>query len=357
MSLQKIGPNFPNDLRFLTKNGIIKRKGRGDMREALLKRLMEISDEEQRILKENEINKEIYTSRNEFDIESGKLLSLGKYITVRTHTRFAEFPAHGHNFVEIMYVCKGRITHVIDGKALTMAAGDILFMNQQVRHSVKKTGFEDIGINFIILPAFFDIPLSMMKNDRENVLADFLMGALRIHEKRPQYLHFKTAGNTAVENLMENIIESLLSGRNEGNINQFTMGLIFLHLLNNIEAISEDSLVSGRDIMADTAVRYIERQYKDANLAELAGSMRQSVSNMSKIIKKSTGHTFKALLQKKRFQQAVLFLEDTDMTVFEIMNAVGYENSSFFYRVFRETYGMSPREYRMQNKFQKTIVQ
>lgn len=320
------------------------------MREAIINRLKEISDEERKILTDNEINKTLYTSRRRFDIESGKLLSLGKYITVRTHTRFTAFPTHGHNYVEIMYVCKGTVTHVIQGKTVTMAEGDILFMNQAVRHSIQKTGLNDIAINFIILPQFFDIPLSMMRNDRENVLAEFLLGVLHIHEKQPQYLHFKTAGNTAVENLMENIIESLMYRKNEENINQFTMGLIFLHLLNNIETIGEDSIFSGKDIMADTAVRYISRHYKDANLQELAGSMRQSVSNMSKMIKKSTGYTFKELLQKRRLSQAVLLLEDTDMTILEIMNAVGYENSSFFYHVFREAYGMSPKEYRVLHK-------
>lgn len=320
------------------------------MRETVINKLREISEEERKILTDNEINKTLYTSRRRFDIESGKLLSLGKYITVRTHTRFTAFPTHGHNYVEIMYVCQGTITHEIQGKTVTMAAGDILFMNQAVRHSIQKTGLDDIGINFIILPEFFDIPLTMMKNDRENVLAEFLLSVLRIHEKQPQYLHFKTAGNRAVENLMENIIESLMCEKNEDNINQFTMGLIFLHLLNNFETVGEDSLLSGKDIMADTAVRYIHQRYKDANLEELAGMLRQSMPNMSKIIKKSTGYTFKELLQKRRLRQAVLLLEDTDMTICEIMHAVGYENSSFFYHVFHKAYGMSPREYRMINK-------
>ncbi|MBQ7718810.1 MAG: AraC family transcriptional regulator [Clostridia bacterium] len=34
------------------------------------------------------------------------------------------------------------------------------------------------------------------------------------------------------------------------------------------------------------------------------------------------------------------------MTVAEIMNAVGYENSSHFYKLFKEIYGVSPKVYR-----------
>lgn len=318
------------------------------MRKELLEKLMKISEEEQMILNGENLNRELYTNRSGFDIDSGKLLSLGKYITVRTHTRFTDFPVHSHNYIEIMYVCSGEIVHLIDGKELHMEAGDILFMNQQVRHGIKKAGMEDIGINFIILPEFFDLPLIMMKSDKQNALADFLIEALRIDTIRPQYLHFKTQENTEIENLMENIISSILSGKkNDENINQITMGLIFLHLLNNIEAIGDDSMQGYHDIMIDTTLSYINRKYKDANLTELAHSLNQSLPNMSKIIKKGTGHTFRELLQRKRFQQAVVFLTDTKMSVSEIMNAVGYENSSYFYRMFREKYGVSPREYRI----------
>lgn len=319
------------------------------MRKELLDKLIKISDEEKMILNGESLKREIYTTQTGFDIDSEKLLSLGKFITVRTHTRFIDFPVHSHNYIEIMYVCSGKIVHTINGKDLSMNAGDILFMNQHVKHGIKKADMNDIGINFIILPEFFDLPLLMLKKDKNNILAEFLIDALRIDTIRPQYLHFKT--NNAIENLMENIISSILSGnKNEENINQITMGLIFLHLLNNIDNIGSDSMQGYHDIVVDTVLSYIDKNYKDANLTELSQSMNQSLPNLSKIIKKRTGFTFQEHLQRKRFQQAVAFLIDTKMTVAEIMNTVGYENSSYFYKTFRKKYGMSPREYRAEHK-------
>lgn len=322
------------------------------MRKELLDKMKEISDEERLILDGCRIDKTLYTNCQDFDINSRNLLSLGKYITVRTHTRFTDFPIHGHDYIEIMYVCSGHITHLIDDREIHMEAGDILFMNQQVKHSIKKADFEDIGVNFIIRPEFFDIPLIMMKNDKSNPLADFLVGALQIDTNRPRHLHFKTNGNKEIENLMENIIGSIVFGENNNdNINQFTMGLVFLHLLNSVDMIDDN----GFDVMADTAIRYINKSYKEAKLAELARSMHQSLPNMSKIIKKSTGYTFQELLQRKRFHQAVVFLVDTKMSVSEIMNAVGYENSSYFYKKFRQKYGVSPKEYRKSHKNDREI--
>lgn len=325
------------------------------MKSEILERLKEISEEERDILSENVIDKKKYTSSEAFRVESVKLMSVGKNIGIRTHTRFIEFPEHTHDYIEIMYVCNGHITHVIGGREITMSAGDFLFMNQHVSHSMKKAGEDDIGINFIVLPEFFDIPLKMLKEDKNTLLADFLVNIFRKNEKTPQYLHFKTAGNIAIENLIENIISSLLNETGDENINRFTMGLIFLHIIENMDTISEDSLLNENDMIASTALQYINTNYKSITLKELAESMHQTSSNICKIIKKATGYTFSDLLQRKRISQAAEFLTETNMTVAEIMNAVGYENSSHFYGLFKDIYGVSPREYRLKAT-NKTIV-
>ena len=71
---------------------------------------------------------------------------------------------------------------------------------------------------------------------------------------------------------------------------------------------------------------------------------------MSKFIKRHTGHTFKELLQTKRLNQAAFLLATTELTVSDIIAAVGYDNSSYFYRVFLERYDMTPREYRLKER-------
>lgn len=46
-------------------------------------------------------------------------------------------------------------------------------LNQHVVHSIKRAEYEDIGINFIALPEFFEVPLSML--NEKNVLAEFII--------------------------------------------------------------------------------------------------------------------------------------------------------------------------------------
>ena len=59
-----------------------------------------------------------------------------------------------------------------------------------------------------------------------------------------------------------------------------------------------------------------------------------------------TGRTYKELLQKHRMETAARLLRRSDWNIQQIITYVGYENTSYFYRLFHERYGQSPREYR-----------
>ena len=87
------------------------------MRRELLELLEPVTEEEREILEgKGQVKQGLYTSRKHFTVESEKLLQEGKLISVRKHTRFAYFPLHDHNYVEVFYVCQGAVTHRSTGK-------------------------------------------------------------------------------------------------------------------------------------------------------------------------------------------------------------------------------------------------
>ena len=67
---------------------------------------------------------------------------------------------------------------------------------------------------------------------------------------------------------------------------------------------------------------------------------------LSRLLKHHTGANFKQLLQQRKLQQAAYLLSNTGMSTDAVMAAVGYENSSYFYRKFREKYTCSPAQFR-----------
>lgn len=320
------------------------------MQKELLEQLRKITQEEQRILNgEAQVDRELYTSGTDFTVDSRKMLDEDKLIAVRTHTRFVHFPSHRHNYIEVLYVCEGSLTNIIDGKKVVVQKGELLFLNQFTRHEILPAGEKDIAINFMILPEFFDVAYSMTGSN--NVLADFLVNVLRRDEERGEYLYFKVAEVLQIQNLLENIIYSLVTGNGEQNrINQTTMGLIFLYLIDSVQYVEMRLPNQYENMITMTTLDYIEQKYKTATLTELCERIHLPMHVLSKMIKKSTGYNFKELLQRKRLNKAVELMCETNLPVSDIIAAVGYENNSYFHRIFKERYHMTPRAFRLKNR-------
>lgn len=325
------------------------------MQQALLDHLKKITEEEQKILDGvEEVDRDLYTSRGDFTVDSAKMLSEGKLIAVRTHTRFIHFPAHRHNFIEVLYVCQGQLTNVIGGREVVIRKGELLFLNQFTRHEILPAGKDDIAINFMILPELFDVAYTMAGNN--NVLADFLVNVLRQDEERGEYLHFRVSEVLQIQNLLENMIYSLVTGNGDQNrINQTTMGLIFLYLLESVQYVEMRVPNQYENMISMTTLDYIEQQYRTATLTEFCAKLNLPMHVLSKMIKKNTGFNFKELLQRKRLNKAVELMCETDLPVSDIIAAVGYENGSYFHRVFKERYHMTPRAFRIANQKEERV--
>lgn len=317
------------------------------MTEELLRELKKITPEEQKILSgTQEIEKSLYMSSEADVIDAKKLLEAGKMIQVRTHTRFVHFPKHTHNYIEVIYMCSGSTRHIVNGEEVVLRQGELLFLNQKVTQEIYPAGENDIAVNFIILPEFFDYGLKMMETE-ENLLRDFIIDCLRGENGTNGYLHFKVADILPVQNLVENLIWTIMHRQpNKRSINQATMGLLFLQLMNCMDKLETDE-GSGRQKLIITVLSYIESHYRDGELSELAESLHYDVYWLSKEIKKRTGKTYTELLQAKRLGQAAYLLGTTSMSVMEVALAVGYDNISYFHRIFQKKYGCTPRAYRL----------
>ena len=327
----------------------VDKKRKSYMTEVLLNELKKITPEELKILEgRKEIEKTIYMSQETDVIDAQKLLEAGKMIQVRTHTRFVHFPKHTHNFIEVIYMCSGSTHHVVNGEDVILKEGELLFLNQKATQEIYPAGENDIAVNFIILPEFFEYGLNMMAQE-ENLLRDFVIGCLRGDNEESGYLHFKVADILPVQNLVENLIWTIRNKQaNNRSINQVTMGLLFLQLMNYMDRLETDT--KGEQKLIISVLSYIETHYRDGELSELAELLHYDFYWLSKEIKKRTGKTYTDLLQAKRLAQAAYLLNTTSKSVMEIAMEVGYDNISYFHRIFQKRYGMTPRKYRVGGK-------
>ncbi len=313
---------------------------------ALINQLKSISKEERELLGgKTAINRGIYMKNNSSKIDSALLLEKGKLITLRPHTRFVHFPAHTHNYVEMVYMCNGQTKHRINGHDILLKKGELLLLSQNAEQEIFPAGADDIAVNFIILPQFFDTAIRMI-GEESNPIRDFLIDCLKGESRFVDYLHFEVADVLPIQNLVENLIWTLVNRQNnKRSINQSTMGLLFLQLANYTDTIKTDPQYAEQQLIFKV-LRYIEDNYKNASLGEIAAEMHYDLSWLSREIKAQTGKNFTELVQAKRLNQAAFLLKTTSLKVAQISENVGYENFSYFHRIFRKHYGMSPRKYR-----------
>lgn len=322
------------------------------MTQELLDILRQVTPEEERLRSGNtNIEKEIYssdTTENEeiVHIDAAKLLEDGKLIQIRTHTRFAHFPVHNHNFVEVVYMCEGSTHHVINGNDVVLQAGELLFISQSAKQEIYPATESDVAVNFIILPEFFDYGLTMMETEN-NQLRSFVIDCLTGGKEDTGYLHFKVADVLPIQNLVENLIWTIIRKEpNKRSIQQATMGLLFLQLMNQIDRMETAEADKQQKLVMDV-LSYIEEHYRDGDLESLAKQMHYDMRWLSKEIKKRTGQNYTDLVQNKRLNQAAYLLTTTNMNVLDIGLAVGYDNTSYFHRIFQKQFGMTPRKYRV----------
>lgn len=318
------------------------------MNQLLLDQLSKITEEEQRILDGFSMDPSIYWDSPSFVIDSRKILEAGKLIQVRPHTRFVHFPRHTHNYVEMIYMCSGQTTHMIDGTRLTLHTGELLLLNQHASQEILPAGREDIAVNFIILPEFFDQTLTMLGSE-PGLLRDFVVGCLQSLNSPVSFLHFKVADVLPVQNLVENLVWTIIHGvQNKRLMNQVTMGLLFLQLLNHMDKLETSDNSYEQEILMNV-FQYIEEHYRDGSLTALANQLNCEFTWLSKTVKRLTGSTYTDLVQKKRLNQACFLLRSTALSVTDISMAVGYDNFSYFHRIFKKELGISPRAYRVRD--------
>jgi len=121
-----------------------------------------------------------------------------------------------------------------------------------------------------------------------------------------------------------------------------------------------EQIIAARDLIyanryspaADQARAYIDQHYMDSDLSltSVAEVVWLSPNHLSTIFKRENGISFSKYLTSQRIGQAKRLLVTTDMHPFEVGECVGYYNMNYFSMIFKKTTGMSPGQYRRENR-------
>ncbi len=130
------------------------------------------------------------------------------------------------------------------------------------------------------------------------------------------------------------------------------------HLCLFLDALIQSSstrqaLRGGRlqDFYIQEAITYMQHNYqRELTVEEIAGVCKLNRSYFSKLFKENTGCSPQEFLIRLRLSKAADWLKGTSRSIGEIAALCGYPNQLHFSRAFKKRYGISPREWRNQNR-------
>ncbi len=317
------------------------------MDEELLKFLRNTSEEKNGIIK-NASSILIYGIKEgksnvvdkDLVIESGRLMDL------YCQPPHIAIPDHSHNYVELVYMYSGSTTQVINKtKRIVLETYDLLLLRQGTSHAIEPAGEDDIAVHFFLMPEFFSHP-SLITEDG-SILRHFIAGALLENHSVADYLHFRLQDILPARNLLENMIWSLMMEKKcRQEINQATMSMLIMELLHDADKVESHDVIQYEEQIALTAYQYLESHYSTATLEEFSLKVMQPTYYVSRLFKRYYQMTFTECLQLIRLCRAANCLTASCKPVEEIIQEIGYENSSYFHRLFKERYGLTPKQYR-----------
>ena len=95
------------------------------------------------------------------------------------------------------------------------------------------------------------------------------------------------------------------------------------------------------------AIRYISQNFsRSLTLDEVAEHVHLNSAYFSTLFKQSTGSSFKEYLNMVRIEESKRLLSNTDYSIIDISLATGFEDQSYFSKVFKKYTGLTPKQYR-----------
>jgi len=208
----------------------------------------------------------------------------------------------------------------------------------------------------LIAPGIYHKPCMHMK-DFERFSLSFTIGEgpllAALEKKVPECLCFYPS-EEFLEYCNLFIQECIYSRPSKEVAKKALAALLMITLLRNLQLIKNDTHENKMIIEKErTAVidNFFERNFMLKNgCASLADQLHLSTRQLNRYLKDNYGMGFQEKLIQTRMDQTALLLRSTNKQVQEIMELVGYNSITAFYKAFSNKFGMTPQQYRKQNE-------
>lgn len=274
--------------------------------------------------------------------------SLNSHFRLIVHHRFNQREFHSTEFISVNFVYRGRLTVTFPSQkdSLVMEEGSLILMNSGIVHRLQISDNNDIILGFQIEKDFLreellnGLPFSSM-------IVNFLIMTMTERNSSFRYLVSEFKDDERIKNVVEDLFCEYLDPSPLSAVAVSSLlKLFFIKLVNN----EPEGLSLNRNDLIFRIISFIESNPEEISLKALASEFNYSCKYLSRYIKDQTGQTFSELWLNTRMEKARFYLAESNLSVEDIARQCGYTNLSFFYRKFRERYGVLPRAMRIKSQ-------
>lgn len=286
----------------------------------------------------------MYVYRNSDFIEKGKTIRI-----FRGARENNVEPPHVHEFIEIIYILKGTADQYVDDRHYAVKHGDMLFVNYGSTHSFEVSDTGMTYINICFSPEVMSNALATEKN-AFSFLSLTTFNQICSDSDGARISFF---GGERKE------IESILFAMLEESHNKQTswdrvvgnyFDILITKMLRKIElGLQKNEIGDIWEALSD----YIDANlHADLTLGTLANKCFYNPSYFSRVFKEKFQMSLVEYVTRRRIEGAIKLLENTQLSIDEICEQMGFSDRSNFYRAFSKYVKSTPSDYR--RKYLKT---
>lgn len=253
------------------------------------------------------------------------------------------FYVHWHQEFEFLVVTSGDIIFSIEDREYELKTGDGVFINSDFLHSARTK--EGRACSFIAV----DFSYQFLNEDIHSIFAKkYLRPVLDGKVRFQEFLQHNDNGWK--DKVLSLVLETgNCPGGNPMPYELMIKSRIFgiWDLMNRHRIRVQKEEADGYPERLAPVIAYIKENYPyEITLAELAGLLPMSEGQFCRVFKQTMKLSPIQYLMRYRILQGCLLLRDTDKKIGEIANLSGFNNISYFNRVFLQTIGCTPKKYR-----------
>lgn len=260
---------------------------------------------------------------------------------------------HSHEYIQMWFVENGRCTHHLgNGKFEYMRFG-LFIVPPFVEHAVDHDTADTILICCEFSERFINESLSRV--DRDTLFDYAYLEPFFLYDSISEKgFKISPEKEILVASLM---LETISRFEEKGKYTLLFIKANLLKLLAIIASESEWELQDGKERLiakyqedVEKAIEYLEKNYmKKIYLEDVCKQSLMSTSTFSYVFKQITDKTFSEYLMNIRLSKACEMLKKTKLSVLDVCLNCGFNDSTYFSRVFKNRIGATPTQYRKQS--------